>query len=127
MRKLPIPAFATLLILNFSASAQTDTPQSTPGPATNSQSAADQALAARTCELPKIADTSPLKSVAGSDLMTVPVAINGTAQKFLLDLGVKKPTSVSPELMAKLGLPEDYQVGEPFGAAPGTPFGAEAL
>jgi hypothetical protein len=77
------------------------------------------ALAARTCALPEIANTAPLEPVSGSDLMTVPMMINGTSQKFLLDLGVKKPTAVSPELMAKLGLPEDFQLGQRFGTALG--------
>jgi hypothetical protein len=61
----------------------------------------------QTCTLPEIADTAPLEQVPGSNLMTVPVAINGTTKQFLLDFGLKKPTAVSPALMADLGLPEN--------------------
>jgi len=100
--------------LSGAAQAQTSTPQtSTP------QTPLEQALAARTCELPKIADTVPLEQVAGSTLMAVPVTVNGTSQKFLLDLGMRRPTAVSPELMAKLGLPQPNLFATQF--VPGVP------
>src|SRR5690348_3768181 len=101
MRRLSVPALAVLLLTSTTAGAQTNAP---PSP-----SATDQARAARTCELPKIADTAPLQPVANSNLMTVPVTINGTAKQFLLDIGLKRPTQVSPELMAELSLPEDVK------------------
>ena len=63
--------------------------------------------AAPTCALPKIADTAPLEPLSGTDLVTVPVTINGKIRQFLLDLAVRKPTEVSPEAMAELGLPQD--------------------
>jgi len=44
----------------------------------------------QTCQLPSIADTAKLVPVAGSNLMAVPVAINGKAKQFLLDLGVHR-------------------------------------
>lgn len=59
------------------------------------------------CTLPKIADTAPLEQLAGTDLVTVPVTINGTTKQFLLDLAIRKPTEVSPKTMADLGLPQD--------------------
>jgi hypothetical protein len=108
-------AFAALLALNAAGAAQTDAP---PPPVTSSS--ADQALAARTCELPKIADTAPLQPVTNSNLMTVPVAINGTAKQFLLDIGLKRPTQVSPELMAELSLPEDVKRTELLQFGPGS-------
>ena len=46
----------------------------------------------------------------------MPVTINGSPQKFLLDIGMKRPTAVSPELMAKLGLPELNPNPTQFGA-----------
>ena len=57
------------------------------------------------CALPQIADTVPLQPVAGSDLMTVPVAINGKPKQFLLDIGTD-PTEVSEAAVAELGLPQ---------------------
>lgn len=75
-------------------------PPSTPVPA------ASPAPSPPTCTLPKIVDTAPLNPISGTDLMTVPVAINGTTKQFLLDLAIKKPTEVSEATMAKLGLPE---------------------
>jgi beta-lactamase regulating signal transducer with metallopeptidase domain len=69
---------------------------------------AEQPVAALpTCTLPKIVDTARLDPIPGTDLMTVPVAINGATKQFLLDLAIKKPTEVSEATMAKLGLPED--------------------
>ena len=42
------------------------------------QQAQTQASDARTCTLPEIADQAPLVPVSGSDLITVPVTLNGT-------------------------------------------------
>jgi len=97
--------FIALLGSNTAAAAQSPAPQSP---------AMQQALAARTCELPKIAATAPLEQISGSNLVSVPVTVNGAPQKFLLDIGMKRPTAVSPELMAKLGLPEAFRLTEPF-------------
>ncbi|HZM02091.1 MAG TPA: hypothetical protein VFC44_03620, partial [Candidatus Saccharimonadales bacterium] len=74
---------------------------------TEAQTAKAQAPTPETCALPKIADTAPLEQLPGTDLVTVPVAINGTTKQFLLDLAIKKPTEVSPATMAELGLPQD--------------------
>ena len=112
MRKAIVGTLFVVLISDVAA-AQSGTAQPDPaGPP--SQAVRDQALASRTCELPKIADTAPLEPVAGSDLMTVPVVINGATKQFLLDIGLKRPTQVSPELMAQLSLPEDYKPTAPI-------------
>ena len=112
MFKQTFAVFVALLGLNGASAAQTP-----PTPAPNDDTS--RALAARTCELPKIADTAPLQPVADSDLMTVPVVINGQTKQFLLDIGLKRATQVSPELMAQLGLPEDVRQTELLQYGPG--------
>jgi hypothetical protein len=89
-------------------------------PATEAPPQAQGSQTGQTCSLPEIVDQVPLEQVSGSDLMTVPVVVNGTTKQFLLDIGLTKPTSVSPELMAKLGLPEASR----FGGAVGNVGGA---
>jgi len=98
MFKQTLATFIALLGLTSVAAAQT-----TAAPA----AAATQTPAAPACTLPKIADTAALEQLPGTDLMTVPVAINGTTKQFLLDVAIKKPTEVSPAAMAELGLPQD--------------------
>ena len=61
--------------------------------------------AADDCALPSVADTAQLQPVAGSDLVTVPVQINGKPKQFLLDIGTS-PMEVSEAAVADLGLPE---------------------
>ena len=68
-----------------------------------------------TCTLPAVADQVSLEQLAGTDLVTVPVAINGTPKHFLLDIGTD-PTEVSQPTVAQLGLPENYRPGETIGA-----------
>jgi hypothetical protein len=97
MHKVLFSAFIALSGLSATAAAQPVTP---PAP-----SVADQALAARTCEQPKIADTAPLEPVSGSNLMTVPVAINGQPRQFLLEIG-RTADQVSEATMAALHLPQ---------------------
>jgi len=63
------------------------------------------AMAAESCALPQVADTAELKPVAGSDLMTVPVEVNGKPKQFLLALGTG-PMEVSQAAATDLGLPE---------------------
>jgi predicted aspartyl protease len=77
--------------------------------------------AAETCTLPKIADTAALEQLPGADLMTVPVAINGAAKHFLLDIGTN-PTEVSQATVAQLGLPQSRKLGETIGGG-GTSMG----
>lgn len=76
-----------------------------------------------TCTLPEIVDQAPLEQVSGSDLMTVPVTVNGATRQFLLDVAMTKPTTVSPELMAKLDLPEIPKFGGTFGGIGGAGTG----
>jgi hypothetical protein len=113
MRKQIVFASIASLSLSAAAAAQEQAQPGAPPSPTG------QALAARTCELPKIADTAPLQPVEGSSLMTVPVVINGVAKQFLLDIGLKRPTQVSPELMAELSLPEDVKRTELIQFGPG--------
>lgn len=60
----------------------------------------------QSCQLPALADTAKLVPVAGSDLMTVPVTVNGKPKQFLLDLG-GGTTEVTPATAAELGLPQN--------------------
>src|SRR6185437_11492128 len=57
------------------------------------------------CAAPSFADRAELKPVAGSNLMTVPVSINGTAKQFLLDIG-NNPDEISEAAVAELNLPQ---------------------
>ena len=72
--------------------------------------------AAANCSLPDVADKVELKQVRGTNLVTVPVAINGTPRQFLLDLGTR-PTKISQATVAALGLPEAARVTENIDAA----------
>ena len=63
------------------------------------------AAAAQTCPLPAIADTVELKPLPGSDLMTVPVAINGKPKQFLLALSAN-PDEISAAMVSELALPQ---------------------
>ena len=101
MFKQTFAAFVTISGLSGAAAAQTD---AAPAP----QTAVDQALAARTCALPKIAATVPLQPIASSGLMTVAVAINGTTKQFLLDIGMN-PTEISQQAVTDLGLPANHK------------------
>jgi len=69
------------------------------------------AAAAASCTLPDVADKVDLKQVRGTNLVTVPVTINGTSRQFLLDIGAK-PTKISQATVTELGLPEATRVTE---------------
>lgn len=69
------------------------------------------AASAATCTLPDVADKVELKQVRGTNLVTVPVTINGTPRQFLLDIGTK-PTKISQAAVASLGLPEATRATE---------------
>ena len=86
---------AVVALSGWSGAALAQTPEAQPPPAPAA------------CTLPKIADTAPLEPLPGTDLKTVPVAINGQTRQFLLDLSMNKPTEVSPAAMAQLHLPQD--------------------
>jgi hypothetical protein len=83
--------------------------------ALNDQPAAVSRAAPGICTLPAVADQVALEQLAGTDLVTVPVAINGSPKHFLLDIGTN-PTEVSQPTVAQLGLPENYRPGETIGA-----------
>ena len=71
------------------------------------------AAAAETCPLPSVADTVELKQLPESDLMTVPVEINGKPRQFLLDVRTNR-TEVSQATVAELGLPESTKAVTPL-------------
>ena len=94
MFKQTFVAFIALLGLNSAATAQT--------PEAQAQAPAQTP----TCAVPKVAgQVVDLKGVPGSNLMTVPVEINGTPKQFLLDIGTN-PDQVSEAAMADLHLPQ---------------------
>ncbi len=69
------------------------------------------AATAATCALPDLADRVDLKQMRGSNLVTVPVAINGKSKQFLLDFGTR-PTKISRAAITDLGLPEAMRATE---------------
>ena len=75
------------------------------------------AALAASCDLPQIAATARMKQVAGSNLVTVPVAINGTQKQFLLDIGTR-PTVVSQAAVGELGLPQISKLTTPLPFVP---------
>ena len=89
MFKQLLAALVAFLGLNATAGAQTATETT-----------------ARTCALPKIAAAVALKDLPGSDLMLVPVVINGTPKQFLLDIGTNA-TEISQQAVTELALPEN--------------------
>jgi hypothetical protein len=92
MHKSVFSAFIALLGSNVAAVAQDATPP-----------------AQASCDRPALADTAELVPVAGSNLMTVPVAINGTPRQFLLDIG-RIPDQVSDATVSQLHLPRTNQI-----------------
>lgn len=82
----------------------------------SSAAAAAQAPAPAGCAKPSFADRVTLNPVAASNLMTVPVQINGTAKQFLLDVG-GGPDEISAAAAAALALPQTDQktVGNSLG------------
>lgn len=105
MHKHLFAAFTTLLGLNTAAAAQ-DAAQPPESPA------APQAK----CATPALADKADLEPVSGSNLMTVPVEINGTPRLFLLEIG-RTPDQVSEATMGELHLPQTTQTTGSSGLA----------
>jgi hypothetical protein len=66
---------------------------------------------AQTCKLPDIAGVVPMQPVPASDLMTVPVGINGAPRKFLLDVSME-PTQISQATVTELHIPEAAKLTE---------------
>ena len=87
------------------------------------QSTATDAAPPRTCDLPKIAATVALQSITSSDLMTVPIAINGAPKRFLLDIGMN-PTEISQQAVTDLHLPANPKSTELLQFGSGAPFAA---
>jgi beta-lactamase regulating signal transducer with metallopeptidase domain len=84
-----------------------DPPAAPEGPAAHSALATWALLPKaqpRTCALPAVMDSVDLENVAGTDLRTVPVAINGAQKQFLLALGTN-PSEVSQAAASALHLP----------------------
>ena len=123
MLRQTLAALIATLGLTGVAVAQSGEAQTAAPPAPASDEIA-KALAARTCPLPEIVDQVPLQAVSGSDLMTVPVTINDTTKQFLLDVALGKPSLVSPQMMAKLSLPEIPKNGGSIGMPTSTGGGA---
>jgi hypothetical protein len=69
------------------------------------------AAAAQTCPLPSVAASVQLQPISGSDLMMVPVGINGTTKNLLLDVG-SNSTEISPAVVAELSLPAYDRAGD---------------
>jgi hypothetical protein len=66
---------------------------------------------AQTCTVPEFLNSIVMAPVEGSDLMTVPILINGKQKNFLLSTG-EPTTQVSQALVRDLGLPETtYMAG----------------
>jgi hypothetical protein len=84
-------AWSALALSGAAAAAQT----AAPGP---------QPTAPQACALPSLAASVDLKDVPGTNLLTVPVKINGKDKQFLLDIGTNL-TEVSQQAAADLHLP----------------------
>ena len=69
------------------------------------------AAAADVCGLPSVAATVALKPVADSNLLTVPVAINGKPKEFLLAVS-GNPTQISQAAIIDLGLVKSVKYGQ---------------
>ncbi len=61
---------------------------------------------AQSCSAPQLLNSVAMTPVAGSNLMTVPVTINGTARKFVIDTG-DPGTQVSRAMVRDQSLPEN--------------------
>ncbi len=99
-------AFFALIAWNGAAAAQTATPQAVPADAP-------------ACTLPAIAVSAALNPIAGSDLVTVPVEINGKAKQFLLAVSAN-PSSVSSATVSDLKLIEGIKRTETLQTGPAT-------
>lgn len=75
------------------------------------------AAAAAPCSLPSVADSVALNPVPGSDLVTVPVEINGKPKQFLLDIGTNA-SEVSQAMVTELHLTEGLKRTETFQSGP---------
>jgi hypothetical protein len=86
--------------------------------------ALDTAAMAQSCSAPSVADQVDLVPVADSNLMTVPVEINGTQKQFLLDIGTDH-TEISAAAATELRLPSGNQSNDALPLAPGAEAAGE--
>ncbi|MGZ5928146.1 MAG: aspartyl protease family protein [Rhizomicrobium sp.] len=100
MVKQIFAALIALLGLSATAAAQTNTP-----------------APAQPCALPSVADSVALNPVPGSDLVTVPVEINGKPKQFLLNIGTNA-SEVSQAMVDELHLTEGLKRTETFQSGP---------
>jgi Aspartyl protease len=66
---------------------------------------------AQSCSAPQLLNSVAMTQIAGSNLMAVPISINGTARKFVIDTG-DVGTEVSQAMVRDLGLPENTYSGQ---------------
>jgi hypothetical protein len=66
---------------------------------------------AQSCGAPQLLNSVAMTQIAGSNLMAVPVSINGTSRKFVIDTG-DAGTQVSQAMVRDLGLPENTYSGQ---------------
>ena len=101
----------------------------------NANMAAQAATAQAGCALPAIAASAALQDIPASNLMTVPVQINGKPKQFLLDIGAD-PTEISQAAVKELGLSQParhadiYSSGgrsQSWGSDGGSALGASTL
>src|SRR5476649_1467187 len=88
---------------------------------TTAQAAAAQA----SCALPAIAASAELQEIPASNLMTVPVEINGKPKQFLLDIGTSA-TEISRAAVKELSLTQPIKHSAYSSGATAQTFGPES-
>jgi hypothetical protein len=78
------------------------------------------------CALPDVAVSAELNQIPGSNLVTVPVEIDGKPKQFLLDIGTDA-SEVSQATVNELKLSEGIKRTETFQSGPATQSGASSL
>ena len=71
------------------------------------------AAQAQSCSAPQLLNSVAMTPVAGGNLMTVPVTINGSQRKFVIDTG-DAGTQISQAMLGELSLPENTYSREPM-------------
>jgi hypothetical protein len=114
---VPSPDVSQLLLTESVAASvlavSNDAPGGQPAPNTSLAAATWTATRSRSCALPSVVDSVDLRDVPGSNLRTVPVAINGNPKQFLLDIGTN-PTEVSQAAVRDMTLPDAASAIEPM-------------
>jgi hypothetical protein len=83
------------------------------------------ATAQTSCALPAIAASAELHEIPASNLMTVPVEINGKPKQFLLDIGASA-TEISRAAVKELGLTQPAKHNAYTSGATAQTFGPES-